>query len=42
MGEVNEDALRLLRDSDEIMQEELKSSGYYNRVWQAFTVLFTM
>jgi len=32
MGEVNEDALRLLRESDAIMQEELRASGYYNKV----------
>ncbi len=42
MGEVNEDALRLLRDSDEIMQEELRVTGYYDKVWQAFTVLLNV
>jgi len=42
MGEVNEEALRLLRDSDEIMQEELRASGYYDKVWQAFTVLLNV
>ncbi len=42
MGEVNEEALRLLRESDEIMQEELKASGYYDKVWQAFTVLLNV
>ncbi len=42
MGEVNEDALRLIRESDAIMQEELKSSGYYDKVWQAFTVLLNV
>jgi len=42
MGEVNENALRLLRDSDEIMQEELKATGYYDKVWQAFTVLLNV
>jgi len=35
MGEVTEDALRLIRESDAIMQEELRAFGYYNRVWQA-------
>jgi len=38
MGEVTEEALRLIRESDAIMQEELRAFGYYNRVWQAFTV----
>ena len=42
MGEVNEEALRLLRESDEIMQEELRASGYYDKVWQAFTVLLNV
>jgi GMP synthase (glutamine-hydrolysing) len=42
MGEVNENALRLIRESDAIMQQELKSSGYYDKVWQAFTVLLNV
>ena len=42
MGEVNEDALRLLRESDDIMQQELHASGYYDKVWQAFTVLLNV
>lgn len=42
MGEVNEEALRLLRESDAIMQEELKATGYYDKVWQAFTVLLNV
>ena len=42
MGEVNEEALRLVRESDAIMQEELKAGGYYDKVWQAFTVLLNV
>jgi GMP synthase (glutamine-hydrolysing) len=42
MGDVNEEALRLLRESDVIMQEELKATGYYDKVWQAFTVLLNV
>ncbi|MEA3418597.1 MAG: glutamine-hydrolyzing GMP synthase [Campylobacterota bacterium] len=42
MGEVNEEALRLLKESDAIMQEELKATGYYDKVWQAFTVLLNV
>ena len=42
MGEVNKEALRLLRESDAIMQEELKATGYYDKVWQAFTVLLNV
>ncbi len=42
MGEVNEEALRLIRESDAIMQQELKATGYYDKVWQAFTVLLNV
>jgi len=42
MGEVNDEALRLLRESDAIMQEELRASGYYDKVWQGFTVLLNV
>jgi GMP synthase (glutamine-hydrolysing) len=42
MGEVNRDDLDLLRKADVIMFEELKSHGYYDKVWQAFTVLLNV
>jgi GMP synthase (glutamine-hydrolysing) len=42
MGEVNEASLELVKESDAIMQEELKASGYYDKVWQAFTVLLNV
>lgn len=42
MGAVTEDGLRLIRESDAIMQEELKATGYYDKVWQAFTVLLNV
>ncbi len=42
MGAVTQDGLRLIRESDAIMQEELKSTGYYDKVWQAFTVLLNV
>ncbi len=42
MGEVRDSELRLLRESDTIMQEELKASGYYDKVWQAFTVVLNV
>jgi len=42
MGEVNDEALRLLKESDAIMQEELKATGYYDKVWQAFTMLLNV
>jgi GMP synthase (glutamine-hydrolysing) len=42
MGAVTPEGLRLIRQSDAIMQEELKATGYYDRVWQAFTVLLNV
>ena len=42
MGEVTPNELRLLRESDTIMQEELKASGNYDNVWQAFTVVLNV
>ena len=42
MGAVTEDGLHLIRESDAIMQEELKATGYYDKVWQAFTVLLNV
>jgi GMP synthase (glutamine-hydrolysing) len=42
MGEVTPNELRLLRESDTIMQEELKAAGYYDKVWQAFTVVLNV
>ncbi len=42
MGAVTEEGLRLIRESDAIMQEELKATGYYDKVWQAFTVLLNV
>ena len=42
MGEVKQESLNLLRKADVIMLEELKASGYYNKTWQAFTVLLNV
>ncbi len=42
MGAVTDDGLRLIRESDAIMQEELRATGYYDKVWQAFTVLLNV
>lgn len=39
LGDVNRESIRLVRESDRIFIEELRSSGEYDRVWQAFTVL---
>ncbi len=42
MGEVNTSDLEILRKADVIMLEELKASGWYNKTWQAFTVLLNV
>ena len=39
MGEVTADRLRVLRQSDVIVLEEMKNNGWYRKVWQSFAVL---
>lgn len=39
LGEITPRRLDLLRRADAIYIEELRESGYYNRVWQAFAIL---
>ncbi len=39
LGSVSKERLDILRNADEIFIEELKSSGLYQKVWQAFAVL---
>lgn len=39
LGKVTRKRLQLLRDVDHIFIEELKKSGYYDKVWQAFAAL---
>ncbi len=39
LGEVNKPRLDLLREADAILIEELKSTGHYDKIWQAFVVL---
>jgi GMP synthase (glutamine-hydrolysing) len=39
LGEVTRERLDVLREADSIFTAELKASGWYGRVWQAFTVL---
>lgn len=42
MGEVKKDDLKILRQADTIMLEELHATGYYDKTWQAFTVLLNV
>jgi GMP synthase (glutamine-hydrolysing) len=39
LGEMTADKLRILRESDAIVVEEMKSSGWYYKIWQSFAVL---
>ncbi|MDA3972000.1 MAG: glutamine-hydrolyzing GMP synthase [Desulfobulbaceae bacterium] len=39
MGEITGDRLHILRKADVIVLEEMKSSGWYSKVWQSFAVL---
>jgi GMP synthase (glutamine-hydrolysing) len=39
LGPIDGKKLAILREADAIVIEEMKSSGWYDRVWQAFAVL---
>ncbi len=39
LGAIEEQNLSILREADAIVVEEMKSSGWYYRVWQSFAVL---
>jgi GMP synthase (glutamine-hydrolysing) len=39
LGEVTEAKLKLLREADAIVIEEIRAAGYYRKLWQAFAVL---
>ena len=39
LGEVTEERLRILKDCDEIVVDEIKKAGLYQRIWQSFAVL---
>ena len=42
MGDVNKPDLELLRKADVILLDVLHSTGYYEKTWQAFTVLLNV
>ncbi len=42
IGEVNENHLEILREVDAVLMEEIKSSGYYRKLWQSFAVLLPL
>lgn len=39
IGEVTEERLRILREADSIVNEEIKKAGIYREIWQSFAVL---
>ncbi len=39
LGEVTAEHLRLLREADAIVREEIKRAGLYSKIWQGFAVL---
>ena len=42
LGEVNEERLAILRAADKIFIETLYETGWYDKIWQAFTVLLPL
>jgi GMP synthase (glutamine-hydrolysing) len=42
LGEVTKERLDILRGADGIVQQELRESGWYRRVWQGFAVLLPL
>ncbi|OGR45301.1 MAG: glutamine-hydrolyzing GMP synthase [Elusimicrobia bacterium GWA2_61_42] len=39
LGEVTPDRLKILREADRVMREEILAAGWYPKIWQAFCVL---
>jgi GMP synthase (glutamine-hydrolysing) len=39
VGEVTRERLRIIRDADDIILQEIRQAGVYDRLWQAFAVL---
>ena len=39
MGEITNEKLQMLRDADHIFIDEIRKSGIYDDIWQAFAVL---
>jgi len=42
IGEITAERLEILRKSDKIVQDEMRASGWYYKVWQAFAVLLPL
>ncbi len=42
IGEITRERLSILRQADKIVEQELKESGWYYKVWQGFAVLLPL
>ncbi len=42
IGEVTEARLKILKDADDVLLEEIKKAGYYEKLWQSFAVLLPL
>ncbi len=39
LGEITEERLRMVREADDVVQEEIRKAGLYHQLWQSFAVL---
>lgn len=42
IGEVTRGRLQILREVDAVLQDEIRSAGYYRKLWQSFAVLLPL
>jgi GMP synthase (glutamine-hydrolysing) len=42
IGEVTEERLKILRESDVIVWEEIRAAGLYRQIWQSFAILLPL
>ena len=39
LGEITEEKLRILKEADAIVDEEIRSAGLYEKIWQSFAII---
>ena len=42
LGSVTPKRLKILREADDLLMEEIKAAGYYKKLWQSFAVLLPL